>query len=136
MGRTACCAEATATLPLLWICAPDLAKNERSLGSRCSCCRSARSQPPKFMSCPSNRGSSVALCGLDRRAAMSAAWPTCAGLSSSEALVSIDTEVHQVEYNSRRTRGAGLYQRQRQKWVPAVRLTSDEVAKSGRTGIT
>ena len=30
--------------------------------------------------------------------------------AQSEDLVSIDTEVHQVEYNSRRTRGAGLYQ--------------------------
>ena len=44
--------------------------------------------------------------------------------------------IMQVEYNSRRTRGAGLYQRQCRKWVPAVRLTSDEVTKSGRTGIT
>ena len=34
------------------------------------------------------------------------------GSIDSEDLVSIDTEVHQVEYNTRRTRGAGLYQRQ------------------------
>ncbi len=56
----------------------------------------ARSQPPKFMSCPSNRGSSVALCDLGRRAAMSAVRPTCCVLGSkaSESLVSIDTEVH------------------------------------------
>jgi len=32
----------------------------------------------------------------------------------SEDLVSIDTEVHQIEYNSRRSRGAGLYRRQSQ----------------------
>jgi len=34
--------------------------------------------------------------------------------AQSEDLVSIDTEVHQIEYNSRRSRGAGLYQRQSQ----------------------
>jgi|TARA_B100000513_G_scaffold66088_1_gene26149 hypothetical protein len=31
------------------------------------------------------------------------------GSTDSESLVSLDTEVHQVEYNSRRTRGAELY---------------------------
>jgi hypothetical protein len=31
------------------------------------------------------------------------------GTKDSEFLVSLDTEVHQVEYNSRRTRGAELY---------------------------
>ena len=59
-----------------------------SLGSRCSYCRSARSKPPKFMSYPSNRGSSVALCNLDGRAAMSAVRPTLVGSKDSESLVS------------------------------------------------
>jgi hypothetical protein len=31
------------------------------------------------------------------------------GSIDSGDLVSLDAEVHQVEYNSRRTRGAGLY---------------------------
>ena len=36
-------------------------------------------------------------------------WADLLGSINSEALVSIDTEVHQVEYNSCRTCGAGLY---------------------------
>ena len=56
------------TLPLFKIWAPVFVKNERSLGSRCSFCLSERSHPPRFMSCPSNRGSSLALCDSVRSA--------------------------------------------------------------------
>ena len=36
----------------------------------------------------------------------------CWAQLNSEDLVSIDTEVHQIEYSSRRLRGAGLHRRQ------------------------
>ena len=42
-----------------------------------------------------------------------------------------------VEYNSRRTRGAEVDRRQCQNgYRYSVRMPNDEVAKSGRTGIT
>ena len=56
------------TLPLFKIWAPVFVKNERSLGSGCPFCLSERSHPPRFMSCPSNRGSSLALCDSVRSA--------------------------------------------------------------------